>query len=285
MSALILRISARRHVDICDLAASGLIRQCQADVVLVGNKYLCNTQIVGYIIIDSIISRCVGSCGLIFLICSAGRPQQSRRKFGRDRPRYFGAHFSAPDRGTHYDPCPITGRSRVLAAALCVLPFLAAEVPAQELPRFSCSASVGTGFGLTRPSSVPVVWRVTGHYNVSRRFSVGAGTGVSCYEKTLVPLFADAKFLLMRRRSFTPYAGCAAGYAFAPRRDANGGLLLNPELGVQYALRCGVHLFFAAGYELQRLERLRKYEGRWFSAEFAEQLSHGTLLLKVGVLF
>lgn len=179
----------------------------------------------------------------------------------------------------------MTGRSRVLAAALCVLPFLAAEVPAQELPRFSCSASVGTGFGLTRPSSVPVVWRVTGHYNVSRRFSVGAGTGGSCYEKTLVPLFADAKFLLMRRRSFTPYAGCAAGYAFAPRRDANGGLLLNPELGVQYALRCGVHLFFAAGYELLRLERLRKYEGCWFSAEFAEQLSHGTLLLKVGVLF
>ena len=89
----------------------------------------------------------------------------------------------------------------------------------------------------------------------------------------------------LRPRRFTPYAGCAAGYAFAPRRDANGGLLLNPELGVQYALRCGVHLFFAAGYELQRLERLRKYEGCWFSAEFAEQLSHGTLLLKVGVLF
>lgn len=72
---------------------------------------------------------------------------------------------------------------------------------------------------------------------------------------------------------------------FRTRGDANGGLLLNPELGVQYALRCGVHLFFAAGYELQRLERLRKYEGRWFSAEFAERLSHGTLLLKVGVLF
>ena len=56
-----------------------------------------------------------------------------------------------------------------MAAALCVLPFLATEVPAQEFPRFSCSTSVGTGFGLTRPSSVPVVWRVTGHYNVSRR--------------------------------------------------------------------------------------------------------------------
>lgn len=63
------------------------------------------------------------------------------------------------------------------------------------------------------------------------------------------------------------------------------GTAAQSRTGVQYALRCGVHLFFAAGYELQRLERLRKYEGRWFSAEFAEQLSHGTLLLKVGVLF
>ena len=99
------------------------------------------------------------------------------------------------------------GRSRVLAAALCVLPFLATEVPAQEFPRFSCSTSVGTGFGLTRPSSVPVVWRVTGHYNVSRRFSVGAGTGVSCYEKTLVPLFADAKFLLSAAAALRPMPG------------------------------------------------------------------------------
>lgn len=72
---------------------------------------------------------------------------------------------------------------------------------------------------------------------------------------------------------------------FRTAQGCQRGLLLNPELGVQYALRCGVHLFFAAGYELQRLERLRKYEGCWFSAEFAEQLSHGTLLLKVGVLF
>lgn len=112
-----------------------------------------------------------------------------------------------------------------------------------------------------------------------------AGTGVSFYEKALVPLFADVKFLLTRRRRFTPYAGCAAGYAFALRGDANGGLLLNPELGVQYALRCGMHLFLGAGYELQRLERLRKYRGSWFSAEFAEKFSHGTLLLKVGVLF
>ena len=176
-------------------------------------------------------------------------------------------------------------RFRVLAAALCVLPFLATEVPAQEFPRFSCSTSVGTGFGLTRPSSVPVVWRVTGHYNVSRRFSVGAGTGVSCYEKTLVPLFADAKFLLTRRRSFTPYAGCAAGYAFALQKEAKGGFLLSPAVGVLYALRGGRRIFVAAGYELQKLERLRRYDGSYFSAQFAEKLSHGSLLLQIGFQF
>lgn len=66
----------------------------------------------------------------------AGRPQQSRRKFGRDRPRYFGAHFGAPDRGTHYDPCPMKGRSRVLAAALCVLPSLPPRCRRRSFPAF-----------------------------------------------------------------------------------------------------------------------------------------------------
>ena len=92
---------------------------------------------------------------------SSGREQFEAVLVGHSSPdgssggidRYFGAHFGAPDRGTHYDSCPMKGRSRVLAAALCVLPFLATEVPAQEFPRFSCSTSVGTGFGLTRPSS------------------------------------------------------------------------------------------------------------------------------------
>ena len=169
----------------------------------------------------------------------AGRPQQSRRKFGRDRPRYFGAHFSAPDRGTHYDPCPMTGRSRVLAAALCVLPFLAAEVPAQELPRFFLFGVRRDGLRPDPPSSVPVVWRVTGHYNVSRRFSVGAGTGVSCYEKTLVPLFADAKFLLMRRRSFLRPMPGAPPDMLSHRAGMPTGTAAQSRTGVQYALRCG----------------------------------------------
>lgn len=171
----------------------------------------------------------------------------------------------------------------VLAAMLLAAPAIA--VRGQKMPRFACSTAVGTGIALGRPASTPFVLRVTGYYNVGRRFSVGAGTGLSFYEKALVPLHADVKFLLARPRRFTPYAECAAGYAFALRDDANGGLLLAPAVGVQYALRGGMHLFFSAGYELQKLERLREYRGDRFSAAFCEKLGHGSLSFQVGVLF
>lgn len=173
----------------------------------------------------------------------------------------------------------------VLAAtgAAALLSGFAAQ--GQEMPRFSWSTAVGAGIGLNRPSSAPVVWRVTGYYNVSRRFSAGAGTGLSFYEKALVPVFADLRLLVARPRRFTPYAECAAGYAFAPHGDANGGFMFGPSAGVQYALRGGMHLFFSAGYEWQELERLKKCANPYFAAEFGEKLRHGTLLLKAGVLF
>lgn len=171
----------------------------------------------------------------------------------------------------------------VLAAMLLAAPAIA--VRGQKMPRFACSTAVGMGFGLGRPASTPFIWRVTGYYNVGRRFSVGAGTGLSFYEKALVPLHVDAKFLLARPRRFTPYAECAVGHAFALRGDANGGLLLNPAVGVQYALRGGMHLFLSAGYELQKLERLREYRGDRFSAAFCEKLGHGSLSFQVGILF
>lgn len=156
----------------------------------------------------------------------------------------------------------------------------------QGVSRFHVSVSLGTGVAaLGEPASTPVVWRVTGSYDLGTRFSVGVGTGLSFYEKTLVPLFADARLLLTRPRRFTPYVGFAGGYAFAPSGEAKGGMMLSPAVGVQYALRGRGALFFEAGCEWQRLERLREYEGRYFSAAFAEKLRHSTLLLKVGVRF
>lgn len=161
----------------------------------------------------------------------------------------------------------------------------ATALSAQNGSRLSCSAALGTGVVLGEPASAPFVIRISGYYRVSPRFSAGAGTGLSRYEKPLVPLYADLRLLLTRPRRFTPYAGCAAGYAFAVRRDANGGVLISPALGVRYALGGGYRLFFEAGYEMQRLERLRAYAGPLVSAQFAEKLRHGTVMLKIGFLF
>lgn len=168
---------------------------------------------------------------------------------------------------------------------LLIAVFAAFTAYGQVPSRFSCSTALGTGFAMSEPATTPLVWRLTGYYNVSRRFSAGIGTGLSFYEKTLIPLFADARFLITRPRRFTPYAACAAGYGFAPGKEASGGLLLNPEVGVQYALPGRTHLFLSAGYELQHLDRLKKYAGPYFSAEFKEKLRHGTILLKIGFLF
>ena len=173
-------------------------------------------------------------------------------------------------------------RGLVLAAAGL---FAACAAWGQDGSRFHVSTALGMGVALGEPASTPVVWRVTGSYDVSPRFSVGIGTGLSFYEKALVPLFADARLLLTRPRRFTPYVGFAGGYAFAPSREANGGLMLSPSVGVQYALRGRSVLFLEAGCEWQRLERLREYEGRYLSAAFAEKLRHYTLLLKAGFRF
>ena len=169
---------------------------------------------------------------------------------------------------------------------LLAMTVLAAVVGSgQNLPRFSYVVTAGAGFALNEPASTPFIVRFTGYYNVSSHFSVGAGTGLSSYEKMLIPLFADTRFLLIRPRRFTPYIGCAGGYAFAPARDARGGLLLSPALGLQYSL-CGTwRLFIEVGYEHQRIERLRKYDSPFFTARFVEKLNHNTLLLKLGIRF
>lgn len=172
---------------------------------------------------------------------------------------------------------------RLIFLLAAVLAAVAAS--GQAVSRFGYTTALGVGVALNEPASTPFVWRAAGYYKVSARFWTGAGTGISRYEKTLIPLYAEARLLLRRPRRFTPYAGCAAGYAFAPQKEAKGGFLLSPAVGVQYALCGGRRIFIAAGYELQKLERLRRYDGPYFSAQFAEKLSHGSLLLQIGFEF
>ena len=51
------------------------------------------------------------------------------------------------------------------------------------------------------PAATPFSLQVLGYYAINKRFSVGVGTGLSIYEKVLIPLFADTKFLIKNLES------------------------------------------------------------------------------------
>jgi len=151
--------------------------------------------------------------------------------------------------------------------------------------RLEYAATIGTGISMNEPAYTPLILQGLVYYLICERFWAGVGTGFSFYEMMLIPVFADAKFAITRPRKFTPYVECGIGYAFAPNNKANGGFYLNPSFGIQYALPNKMKLQFAAGYELQKAERLKEHVNDYFSVGFVEELSHNSLSVKVGVLF
>ncbi|MCC8170541.1 MAG: hypothetical protein LIP00_01900 [Parabacteroides sp.] len=162
---------------------------------------------------------------------------------------------------------------------------LSCTVKAQTDRHFIFTTTVGTAIPLDRPASTPFTWQFAAHYPFSRRFSAGAGTGLSFYEKTVIPLFAGMRFDLLKPRKFTPYAVAGIGYGFTLSGEANGGLYLHPAIGVRYACLKKLQFLLSAGYELQKLERRKTHGNRFFSAEWKEQLSHHSLTIKAGLVF
>ncbi|WP_295937175.1 hypothetical protein [uncultured Alistipes sp.] len=156
---------------------------------------------------------------------------------------------------------------------------------AQEKHSFSYAVTVGTAIPVSAPSSTPFAFQILGYYNLAHRWAVGAGTGISFYEKTLIPLFGGVRYQIGRTRRLTPYLEIGAGYSFATASRANGGFFLNPSVGVRYPLKNRMRLQFAVGYELQELERLKTHTDEFFSKSFAEKLSHHSISLRLGLLF
>lgn len=151
--------------------------------------------------------------------------------------------------------------------------------------KFVVQTSVGTGIALSVPSATPVLWRVSGRYQIVERLSVGAGMGLSFYEKALIPVFANARFLMTKPHKFTPFLECRVGYSFATSDDTNGGFYMNPLVGVRYAVGRRHGIIVAVGYESQNLERLKTYDNRFLKAEFAEKLRHRSIGIEMGFEF
>lgn len=168
---------------------------------------------------------------------------------------------------------------------LSMFALVAVAIKGQNKNPITYTTTIGTGIPMSEPSSTPFSWQISVHHKLTERFAIGAGTGLLVYEEALIPAFVDAKFLLTAPRKFVPYLLCGAGYAFAPTKEANGGFLLNPSIGVQYAIHGNIKLLLGLGYEMQKLERLKKYKNDYYIAEFKEKLTHNTLSVRFGILF
>lgn len=169
---------------------------------------------------------------------------------------------------------------------LCIAATVVKSQTGHNDSRFSYATTFGTGIPvMNTPSKVPFTWQVLGYYNLTERWALGAGSGLSFYEKLLIPTFGDVRFQIGPARKFTPYAELGVGYAFSPSNNANGGFFLNPSFGIQYPLRNRMKLQLAIGAELQELERLKKQTDDYFQKEFKEKLSHHAISLKIGIVF
>ena len=165
-------------------------------------------------------------------------------------------------------------------ALLSVITFIKAE----EQNSFSFSTTIGMGITMNTPSYHSIKWQAIGYYNPTERLSVGMGTGLSFYEKILIPIYGDINFQIGRERIITPFIELAAGYSFALSKDAVGGCYLNPSIGIQHTLKKRMKLHLALGYESQNLKRVKKHSDEYFLKEFEEQLSHKSISLKFGVI-
>ena len=75
---------------------------------------------------------------------------------------------------------------KIILILLSVL--IASAMKGQISNRFTYITTIGTGIPMNEPSSTPFTWQVSGHYKLTERFSAGIGTGLSFYEKALIPM-------------------------------------------------------------------------------------------------
>lgn len=162
---------------------------------------------------------------------------------------------------------------------------LCCTVKAQTDRHFIFTAAAGTAIPFGKPASAPFTWQLAAHYPFGERFSAGVGTGLSFYEKPVIPLFAEARFDLLKPRKLTPYIAAGIGYGFVPSDEANGGLYLHPAIGVRYTFRKNLQFLLSAGYEMQKLERRKEYESAFFCAGWKEKLHHNSLSIRAGLAF
>ncbi len=151
--------------------------------------------------------------------------------------------------------------------------------------KYSIAINAGAGISMSSPDITPFGIETMAHYNLNSHWALGGGTGFEQYDNiSVIPLYANVKYTINPLAKYNVFADCSAGYGFAPKKENNGGFLLNPEFGVQCELWDKM-FSIAVGYGAQKLERLKSNSDNYASSRFVEKLDLSSVNIKLGIIF
>ena len=151
--------------------------------------------------------------------------------------------------------------------------------------RLCYQTEIAVGFPLPESHGTPIRLCQKVMYGLNPRLTCGVGAGISRYDKTLVPLFADLQWSVARPRQFTPFVEARVGYSFAPSPSATGGSNLGLGFGASFCLSGAHRLYASVGYEYQHFSQFKTFESAVVRSRFVEKIGHNALSATVGFQF
>lgn len=145
---------------------------------------------------------------------------------------------------------------------------------------------------------VPSLTTVNG-WQINKRLFTGIGIGYEYYEWSVMPVFADIKYML-GSDNFIPYGSFKIGYSFPISKPSDvyddynnnaskyyGGIQVSPEAGFRILLSDNTSLMMSIGYHFQQLS-YRQLNYYWWNNTGNESTVHtdfNRISLRVGFLF
>lgn len=156
---------------------------------------------------------------------------------------------------------------------------------AEEYKDLSYSLGVEYGWDFNVPSYNPIGVKIAGLYNFNRHWGVGAETGITKYEKVILPVAAYGSYHFTQKKKFIPFIDVSIGYGISLAKESRGGFLMSVSMGTEYKLSDKINLLLGLGYQTQSLSRILKHSDEFALIEFREHLTHNTIGIKIGVVF
>ncbi|MBK6966490.1 MAG: hypothetical protein IPH20_21990 [Bacteroidales bacterium] len=127
-----------------------------------------------------------------------------------------------------------------------------------------------------------------------QRFFAGLGVGYEHYDRGVMPLFAETKYMF-GTESFSPFLSFRIGYAFPVEKqeqtdyygnvtETYGGILLNPEAGIRIDVGSKSSFIAGIGYNYQELSYKETYS-MWGSYDKTVFTNFNRISVRLGFIF